>query len=181
MKPSPLLLLYCVRYLIGTHGVPHLSLVPSPGTIKRCISCTVRVSSRTHLVKPPLISPPPPPFSCSFLGSRRHTGSYFADAVSGNHVLEETHFEDMHTYRLDWQPFEGENGEKPYLRWYLDDEQLYGINSDTLVRRAGGWVGVGVGWAALGQAGLGMCGCLNQKEPPQRRRSGSVCSATSLV
>eukprot|EP00903_Cladosiphon_okamuranus_P018365 g16894.t1 len=58
--------------------------------------------------------------------------SYFADAVSSNHVLSETHFEDMHTFRLDWQPGGGEDGTKGYLRWYLDDEQLYGIDDDTL-------------------------------------------------
>ena len=82
--------------------------------------------------------------------------SYFADAVSGNHMLEDTHFEEMHTYRLDWQPFEGENGEKPYLRWYLDDEQLYGIGADTLVRLR--WVGLGgagLGGAVLGTTGEG--------------------------
>lgn len=57
--------------------------------------------------------------------------SYFADAVSGNHILERTHFEDLHTYRLDWQP--GGEGKKGYIRWFLDDVLLYGIDDDTLV------------------------------------------------
>ena len=61
--------------------------------------------------------------------------SYFADAVSSNHVLSKTHFEDMHTFRLDWQPGGGEDGTTGYLRWYLDDERLYGITDDTLVSR----------------------------------------------
>eukprot|EP00904_Undaria_pinnatifida_P011974 jgi/Undpi1/7907/HiC_scaffold_24.g10379.m1 len=55
---------------------------------------------------------------------------YYADAVSANSLLSATHFEDIHTYRLDWQP--GEDGRKGYLRWLLDDVQLYGIDDDTL-------------------------------------------------
>ncbi|CBJ31299.1 Beta-1,6-glucan active enzyme, family GH16 [Ectocarpus siliculosus] len=58
--------------------------------------------------------------------------SYYADAVSSNHVLSETHFEDLHTYRLDWQPGGGDDSSKGYLRWYVDDELLYGISDDTL-------------------------------------------------
>ncbi|CAM9322280.1 unnamed protein product [Pylaiella littoralis] len=58
--------------------------------------------------------------------------SYFSDAVSGNHALSATHFEEMHTFRLDWQPGKEEDGTKGYLRWYLDDELLYGIDDDTL-------------------------------------------------
>ena len=54
--------------------------------------------------------------------------------MSANSVLQDTHFEDIHTFRLDWQP--GGGGRKGYLRWLLDDVQLYGIDDDTLVRRA---------------------------------------------
>lgn len=67
--------------------------------------------------------------------------SYFADAVSGNHVLGKSHFEDMHTYRIDWQPGSVEDGVKGYLRWYLDDVQIYGIDDDTLVSYYGGPAG----------------------------------------
>jgi hypothetical protein len=38
--------------------------------------------------------------------------SYSADAVSANRNLEETHFDELHTYRLEW-----EKGEQGYLAW----------------------------------------------------------------
>ncbi|CAM9999171.1 unnamed protein product, partial [Choristocarpus tenellus] len=41
--------------------------------------------------------------------------------------LHETHFGSFHTYRVDWEP-----GEEGYIRWYVDDEFVYGINSQTL-------------------------------------------------
>ena len=51
--------------------------------------------------------------------------SYTADAISANTNLYETHFNDFHTYRLEWIP--GENG---YLTWHLDGKFLYGIHAD---------------------------------------------------
>lgn len=39
---------------------------------------------------------------------------YVADAISANTGLESTHFEDFHTYRLEWQPGESDG----YLKWY---------------------------------------------------------------
>ena len=86
--------------------------------------------------------------------------SYFADAVSSNHVLSPTHFEDMHTFRLDWQPGGGEGGEKGYLRWYLDDEQLYGIDDDTLVREGAGGGGSQNTWE---RGSLFAFGCVFQQ------------------
>ncbi|CAM9487594.1 unnamed protein product, partial [Discosporangium mesarthrocarpum] len=43
--------------------------------------------------------------------------------------LEASHFETIHTYHLDWEP-----GEDGYLRWNVDDEFVYGITSNTVVR-----------------------------------------------
>ncbi|CAM9199215.1 unnamed protein product [Discosporangium mesarthrocarpum] len=56
--------------------------------------------------------------------------SYWADAISSNHQLLRSHFTTMHTYRLDWEP----GKEDGYLRWYVDDEFVYGITSRTVVR-----------------------------------------------
>lgn len=53
--------------------------------------------------------------------------SYQTDAISANHQLQKTHFTDFHKYRLEWA-----TGSEGYIRWYLDDELLYGITADTL-------------------------------------------------
>ena len=53
--------------------------------------------------------------------------SYVADALSANTNLYETHFTEQHKYRLEWLP-----GEDGYLRWYLDDKFLYGIDASAL-------------------------------------------------
>lgn len=54
--------------------------------------------------------------------------------MSANSLLSDTHFEELHTYRLDWQP--SGNGTKGYLKWLLDDKLLYSIDDDTVVRSA---------------------------------------------
>ena len=46
------------------------------------------------------------------LEHKRKDQCYQADAISANRNLEEKHFQDFHTYRLEWIP--GENG---YLKW----------------------------------------------------------------
>lgn len=38
--------------------------------------------------------------------------SYQADAISANTPLEKTHFDDFHTYRLEWEP-----GKDGFVRW----------------------------------------------------------------
>eukprot|EP01041_Mallomonas_annulata_P010296 gene10296-21494_t len=52
---------------------------------------------------------------------------YNADAISANSNLQETHFKDFHTYRLEWLP-----GSEGYLRWYLDNEFVYAISANAL-------------------------------------------------
>jgi len=53
--------------------------------------------------------------------------TYMADAISANTKLKQTHYENLHTYRLEWLP--GENG---YIKWYLDNRFIYGINANAL-------------------------------------------------
>ena len=87
------------------------------------------------------VHPPPPPqhfFLLFFvilplflLSSCCRPRSYYGDAVSANHVLSATHFEEMHTYRLNWQP--GTEDRLGFLEWHVDDEMVYSINDDTLV------------------------------------------------
>ncbi len=38
--------------------------------------------------------------------------SYLADAISANVNITDTHFDDFHTYRLEWA-----TGEEGYLKW----------------------------------------------------------------
>ena len=53
--------------------------------------------------------------------------SYQTDAISANHQLSKKHFQKFHKYRLEWA-----TGSEGYLRWYLDDNLLYGITANTL-------------------------------------------------
>lgn len=44
--------------------------------------------------------------------------------------LNESHFEKMHVFRLEWQP-----GDDGYLRWYMDDEFRFGIDAAGLAEQ----------------------------------------------
>ena len=57
--------------------------------------------------------------------------SYQADAVSANLQLNDTNYEDHHTYRVEWEP-PAEDGTGGYIRWYTDDKFVYGLKSDSL-------------------------------------------------
>ena len=52
---------------------------------------------------------------------------YQADAISANTNLGKTHFENFHTYRLEWTP--GIDGN---IKWYLDGSFLYSIGKNAL-------------------------------------------------
>jgi beta-glucanase (GH16 family) len=60
---------------------------------------------------------------------RSHT--YQADAVSANLQLNDTHYEDQHIYRVEWEP-PAEDGTGGYVRWYTDDEFVFGLTGDSL-------------------------------------------------
>ncbi len=65
-----------------------------------------------------------------------------ADAISANTALNHTHFNSMHTYRLEWEPgdpdfnYSNDNSEHSstngYMRWYVDDEFIFGIDGSAL-------------------------------------------------
>jgi hypothetical protein len=59
------------------------------------------------------------------------TYTYQADALSANMQLGDTHFERMHTYRVEWEP-PVEDGTGGYIKWYTDDEFIYGIEAESL-------------------------------------------------
>jgi beta-glucanase (GH16 family) len=53
--------------------------------------------------------------------------AYQCDALSSMAQLNESHFQGMHVFRLEWQP-----GEDGYLRWYIDDEFRFGVDGEGL-------------------------------------------------
>jgi hypothetical protein len=53
---------------------------------------------------------------------------YLQDAISVNTNLEETHFQQQHKYRLEWEP----DPEAGYLQWYLDDQLVMSIDAGAL-------------------------------------------------
>lgn len=59
---------------------------------------------------------------------------YWSDAVSYNRQLDDTHFNDYHVYRLEWDvPTDEKDG---YLHWFLDGELVLAING-TGIREGG--------------------------------------------
>jgi len=65
-----------------------------------------------------------------------HVHKYMEDAISLNTFLDDTHFDNHHVYRIEWQPGPT-NG---YLDWYLDDELVFGINGNSLQELTGSMI-----------------------------------------
>lgn len=59
------------------------------------------------------------------------TYTYQADALSANMHLNKTHYVDMHTYRVEWDP-PNEDGSGGYIKWFVDNELVYGVFGDSL-------------------------------------------------
>lgn len=57
--------------------------------------------------------------------------TYQSDAISANTHLTPDYFQRHHKYSLEWEPPDGDR-EEGYLKWYLDDKLLYGINGESL-------------------------------------------------
>ena len=57
--------------------------------------------------------------------------SYQADALSANTQLNTSHFEKHHIYRIEWEP-PSLNGTGGYLKWFTDNEYVFGVYGDTL-------------------------------------------------
>lgn len=57
--------------------------------------------------------------------------SYQADALSANLQLNESHYRKHHVYRLEWEPPTA-NGTGGYLKWFTDNEYIFGIYGETL-------------------------------------------------
>ena len=57
--------------------------------------------------------------------------SYQADALSSNTQLNSSHYEKQHIYRMEWEP-PAVNGSGGYLKWFTDDEYMYGIYGHSL-------------------------------------------------
>ena len=64
-----------------------------------------------------------------------HYYSNIKNNNNNNTVLNETHFETHHKYKLEWQP--GSNG---YLYWYLDDRIIFGIDGDEVFKINGAMI-----------------------------------------
>jgi hypothetical protein len=71
--------------------------------------------------------------------------TYQSDAISANTGLGSSHFEEMHTFRVEWEPPKKANVNRAnvnrtdedksdlgYIRWYMDGEFMYGIEGSSL-------------------------------------------------
>ena len=68
-------------------------------------------------------------------GTKDRVHKYQEDAISVNTVLQNTHFERSHIYRLEWQP-----GHYGYLDWYLDDELVFSIEGSSIHELTGAMI-----------------------------------------
>ena len=66
-------------------------------------------------------------YNASLSVTRSKKESYQCDALSSMVPLDKSFWEEMHRFRLEWQP--GENG---YVHWYIDDVFKYGVEAEGL-------------------------------------------------
>lgn len=57
--------------------------------------------------------------------------TYQSDAISANTQIDESFFEQMNKYRVEWEP-PSEEGRDGYIKWYLNGKFLYGISGQSL-------------------------------------------------
>lgn len=57
--------------------------------------------------------------------------TYQSDAISANTQINETHFSALNKYRVEWEP-PSPGSDDGYIKWYLNDIFLYGINGHSL-------------------------------------------------
>jgi len=62
------------------------------------------------------------------LAHKTKRDTYVADAISANKPIQETHFSDYHTYRLEWST----TPDHQYLSWFLDGEKLFHLPPEAL-------------------------------------------------
>lgn len=61
--------------------------------------------------------------------------TYQSDALSANMMINSSHFEKQHIYRVEWEPPSSNNDTSDgYIRWFADDQLVYGITSQTLTK-----------------------------------------------
>eukprot|EP00979_Chaetoceros_neogracilis_P013184 scaffold3712_cov234-Chaetoceros_neogracile.AAC.2 len=57
--------------------------------------------------------------------------TYQSDAISANTQIDESHFDSMNKYRVEWDP-PSPGKIDGYVRWYLNDNFIFGINGQSL-------------------------------------------------
>mmetsp|Transcript_9159 Transcript_9159/g.25334 ORF Transcript_9159/g.25334 Transcript_9159/m.25334 type:complete len:535 (+) Transcript_9159:86-1690(+) len=57
--------------------------------------------------------------------------TYQADALSANMQLNDTHYEEQHRYRVEWEP-PSDDGTGGYIRWYTDEKLVFGVVGESL-------------------------------------------------
>lgn len=64
----------------------------------------------------------------NYLVRRSREESYQCDAISSIASLEDSFFNSLHTFRLEWQPGKDDG----YIHWYIDGEFKFGIEAASL-------------------------------------------------
>ena len=58
---------------------------------------------------------------------RSKSESYQCDALSSMVQLNKDHWDNFHTFRMEWKP-----GKDGYIHWYMDDQYRFGVEGDGL-------------------------------------------------
>lgn len=121
-------------------GSPEVDILEAMMGSRPYFSSSLQVSPAISQFHPETGSPPGPSWyrrglsygketslNMFFYGSNLEKGDlkYSTDALSADRNLTNIDFNAFHTYRLEWEI--GKNG---YLKWYLDDNLVYSIESD---------------------------------------------------
>jgi hypothetical protein len=63
---------------------------------------------------------------------------YWSDAVSYNHQLDESFFQQKMKYRVEWELPDNETQSDGFIRWYINDHFVFGINGTGIVQAGNG-------------------------------------------
>uniref|UniRef100_A0A7S1Y0E2 GH16 domain-containing protein n=1 Tax=Phaeomonas parva TaxID=124430 RepID=A0A7S1Y0E2_9STRA len=65
-------------------------------------------------------------------GTARDKHKYWADSISGRHVLGDDEFNGQALFRVEWEP-----GAEGFVRWYLNSKLVFGVRADSLRNKTG--------------------------------------------
>jgi hypothetical protein len=66
-----------------------------------------------------------------------NVSTYQSDAISCNAILSDSHYDEQHLYRVEWEPPNEDYGSRGYLKWFIDGKLITGIYGESLQEASG--------------------------------------------